>query len=465
MERTDICWMSAADMAKAIREKKLSPVEVVKALFERIELINPRINAYVTLTVDAALAEARRAEDAVMRGEELGPLHGVPVSIKDLVFTRGVRTTMGSKLLQDFVPEEDAVLVTRLKDAGAIVLGKTNTPEFGLKMLTDNLVFGVTRNPWNLEMSTGGSSGGAAAAVATGLGPIASGNDGGGSIRIPSCCCGVFGIKPQLGRVPRYPIFHGAEILTHEGPITRTVGDAALMLDVMAGPHWGDPYSIPKPETKFVDSLNGGVKGLKIAWSPDLGYAEVDPRVHAICERAAKTFAEMGAELVEANPGFANPEGYHATLYVVDHVETLSSFGPTEEIAKDVDPLTATILYVGTEIKATEYAKAMFSRQDLAVKMGKFLQTYDLLLTPTLAQLPPPADFADPAGFLKWLPFILAFSLTGQPAASVPAGWTEDGLPVGLQIVGRPYDEAAVFRAATAFEEASPWAHRKPPLA
>ncbi|MEE8469988.1 MAG: amidase family protein [Dehalococcoidia bacterium] len=464
MESHDICWMNAADMARAIKEKKLSPVEVVRALFERIEAINPKINAYVTLTAESALARAKQAEDAVVSGDSLGPLHGVPVSIKDLVFTKGVRTTMGSKLLQDFVPEEDAVLVARLKEAGAIVLGKTNTPEFGLKMLTDNLIFGTTRNPWNLERSPGGSSGGAAAAVATGLGPLASGNDGGGSIRIPSSCCGVFGIKPQLGRVPRYPIFHGAEILTHEGPITRTVRDAALMLDVMAGPHWGDPYSIPAPDTRFADSLRGGVKGLKIAWSPDLGYAEVNPQVLAACEQAAKQFARLGAEVEEAHPGFDNPEGYHATLFVVDHVEALSSFGPPDQIASEVDPLTATILYVGAEIKATEYAKAMFARQELAVKMGRFFQTYDLLLTPTLAAPPPPVDFADPAGFLRWLPFILAFNLTGQPAASVPAGWTEDGLPVGLQIVGRPYDEATVFGAAAAFEEACPWTHKRPPL-
>lgn len=462
MESQEICWMSAIDLAKAIRERKLSPVEVVSALLERIEAINPRINAYVTLTADSALAEAKQAEDAVMRDEKLGPLHGVPVSIKDLIFTKGVRTTMGSKLLENFIPDEDAVHVTRLKEAGAIMLGKTNTPEFGLKILTDNLVFGITRNPWNLERSPGGSSGGAAAAVASGLGPLAVGNDGGGSIRIPSSCCGIFGIKPQLGRVPRYPIFHGAEILTHEGPLTRTVSDAALMLDVMAGPHWGDVYSIPTPGISFAESLRGGVKGLKVAWSRDLGYAEVNSQVHEICERAAKQFSQLGAEVEEAHPDIDNPEAHHATLYVADHYTVFQSFGPTEEIANDLDPLTATILYVAGEIKATEYAKAMFARQELAVKIGKFFQTYDLLLTPTLALPPPPVDFAEPADFLKWLPFILAFSLTGQPAASVPAGWTEGGLPVGLQIVGRPYDEATVFRAAVAFEEACPWAQKKP---
>ena len=465
MKSQELCWMSAIELAEAIREKQVSTLEVVESILERIEAINPKINAYVTLTADSALADARKADDAVMKGEKLGALHGVPVSIKDLVFTKGVRTTMGSKLLRDFVPDEDAVLVARLKEAGAIILGKTNTPEFGLKMLTDNLIFGITRNPWNLDRSPGGSSGGAAAAVATGLGPLAAGNDGGGSIRIPSSCCGVFGIKPQLGRVPRYPIFHGAEILTHEGPIARTVRDAALMLDIMAGPHWGDVYSLPPSPVSFLASIEGGVRGLRIAWSPDLGYARVDPEVRAICELAAQAFSELGAEVEEAHPELDNPESHHATFFVVDHVASFDSFGPVEEIAPDLDPLTATMLYVGRDIKATDYARAMFSRQELAVKMGKFLQTYDLLLTPTLAAPPPPADFADPAGFLQWLPFILVFSLTGQPAASVPAGWTDDGLPVGLQIVGRRFEEATVLRAAAAFEAARPWAQRRPTLA
>ena len=464
MGNQDICWMSAVDIVGAIREKKLSPVEVTEAVLERIEAVNPKINAYVTITADYARTEAKKAEDAVMKGEKLGPLHGVPVSIKDLVFTKGVRTTMGSKLLADFIPEEDAVLVMRLKEAGAIMLGKTNTPEFGLKILTDNPLFGITRNPWKLDRAPGGSSGGAAAAVAAGLGPLAAGNDGGGSIRIPSSCCGVFGIKPQFGRVPRYPIFNGMNVLTHEGPITRTVGDAALMLDVMAGPHWGDLYSIPAPERKFTESLKGGVKGLKIAWSPDLGYAEVDPEVLAICERAAKEFSKMGADMEEANPGFDNPEAFYSQIIVPDQVAAMEPFGPVDEIVDKLDTVTSTILYVGAEMKAVDLARAMFDRQELGVKLGKFFQNYDLLVTPTLAAPPPPIVYEDAAGFLKWLPFILVYNLTGRPAASVPAGWTEDGLPVGLQIAGRRYDEATVFRAAAAFEEACPWAHKKPPL-
>lgn len=464
MSRREICWMSATELAKSIRHKKLSPVEVVRAVLERIERINPKVNAYVTLTADSALGAAKRAEKAVVKGESLGPLHGVPVSIKDLVFTKGVRTTMGCKLLEDFVPDEDAVLVARLKEAGAIMLGKTNTPEFGLKPMTENRVFGVTRNPWNLERTPGGSSGGAGAAVAAGLGPLASGNDAGGSIRIPACWCGVFGIKPQFGRVPRYPTFHGAELLTHEGPITRTVRDAALMLDVMAGLHWGDCFSIPAPAKRFSTSLRGGVNGLRIAWSPDLGYAEVDAEVRRVCERAAKGFSRLGAEVEEAHPGFDHPGAHSGTVFGTDHLEAFSVFGPLDQIIGKLDDLTTIMLALSADLKATQYAKVVFAKQELFAKCGKFFQTYDLLLTPTVPIPPPEVGFADPVAYLNWISFTFPFDLTGQPAASVPAGWTKNGLPVGLQIVGRPYDEATVLRAAAAFEGAQPWTHLKPPL-
>ena len=461
MRHQDICWMSAVDLAKSIRKKKLSPVEVVRDILERIEAINPRVNAYVTVIADSALAEAKKAEKALMKGEDIGPLLGVPVSIKDMIFTRGVRTTFGCKLLEDFVPEEDAAAVASLKQAGAIVMGKTNTSEFGFKPLTDNLIFGITRNPWNLEKTSGGSSGGAAAAVASGLGPIAVGADGGGSIRIPSSCCGVFGIKPQLGRVPRYPAFPGGELITHEGPITRTVRDAALMLDVMAGQHWGDVYSFPQAGVSFTRSLRLGVKGLRIAWSPDLGYATVDPQVKRICESAAKEFAVLGAKVEEAHPGFDNPEVHVGTIFGAHALEGLSVLGPVETVMDKVTQLTAAMLFVSGELKATDYARALLAKHELSVKVGRFLQTYDLLLTPTLPSPPLPVDYDDPIGFLKWVAFTFPFNLTGQPAASVPAGFTRAGLPVGLQIVGRPYDEATVFRAAAAFEEAHPWAQKK----
>lgn len=456
--------MSATELASAIRTRKLSPVEVIKTFLERIESINPKINAYVTVTADLALEEAKKAEKKLMKGGRTGPLFGVPVSIKDLIFTKGVRTTFGSMLLQDFVPDEDAVIVTRLKKAGAIVLGKTNTSEFGFKPLTDNPIFGITRNPWNLERTCGGSSGGAAASVASGMGPLAAGADGGGSIRIPASCCGVFGIKPQHGRVPRYPAFNGGEIITHEGPITRTVRDAAVMLDAIAGYHWGDGYSLPAPGSSFTRLLGKGVKGLKVAWSPDLGFAAVDPEVKTICERATGKFAEMGASVEEAHPGFDNPEVHIGNVFGADAIAALSVLGPVENVMDKVTRLTAAMLFVSGELKASDYARTMFAKHEMALKSGRFFQKYDVLLTPTLARPPLPVEHDDPIEFLEWIPFTPVFNFTGQPAASVPAGWTEGGLPVGLQIVGRHYDEYTVFRAAAAFEEASPWAHRKPPL-
>jgi aspartyl-tRNA(Asn)/glutamyl-tRNA(Gln) amidotransferase subunit A len=463
MTDQDICWMSAVDLAKAIKKKKLSPVEVVRVVLERIEDINPKVNAYVTVTADSALAEAKKAEKALMKENELGPLHGVPFSVKDLIFTEGVRTTFGCKLLEDFVPEEDAICVTRLKKAGAILLGKTNTSEFGFKPLTDNLLFGATRNPWNLDKTSGGSSGGAAAAVASGLGPLAVGADGGGSIRIPSSCCDVFGIKPQLGRIPRYPTFPGGEFITHEGPITRTVRDAAVTLDVMSGFHWGDGYSFPSPNAKFTKSLGSGVKGFKVAWSPDLGYANVDPQVKEICARAAKEFSKLGAKVEEAHPGFANPEIHVGTIFGADALEALSVLGPIDQLLDKLSPLSAAMLFVSGGLKATDYARVLLAKQELTIKLGKFFQVYDLLLTPTLPTPPLPVDFDDPIGFLQWVSFTFPFNLTGQPAASIPAGWI-DSLPVGLQIVGRSFDEATILRAAAAFEAAHPWTHRKPSL-
>lgn len=473
MEAGEICWRSASDLARQIRAKKLSPVEVVRDLLEAIDRVNPKINAYVTIDADGALARARKAEKAVMKRQELGPLHGVPFSVKDAAYTKGVRTTMGSKLMEDFVPEEDAVFVARLKKAGAILLGKTNTPEFATVPFTENDVFGVTHNPWNLERSPGGSSGGAAAAVAAGLGPLATGNDVGGSIRIPASCCGVFGIKPQYGRVPNYPVFHLWESMLHEGPLTRTVRDGALMLEIMSGPHPGDRHSMIPPLGKLTASLNKGVKGLRMAWSADLGFAGVSRKVQEIGEKAAKKFIALGAKVEEAAPGFPNPEMCYVTIVNAELTAALSRFGPLEQIKDRLTPRLADRLEANQNLTALDYLRATFHRRELAATVARFFEKYDLLLAPTIGVAPWPIDLplgiveevdgkpVTPRGWLLTFPF----NLTGQPAASIPAGWTEDGLPVGLQIVGRYNDEETVLRAAAAFEEAQPWAHKKPPLA
>ena len=470
MPSQEICWMSADDLATAIKTKKLSPVEIVKHLLERMADINPKINAYVTITEDSAIAEAKEAEDAVMQGRQVGPLHGVPVALKDTNFTKGVRTTMGSRLMEDFVPEEDSVHVERLKKAGAIVLGKTNTPEFAAKAVTDNLVFGITRNPWNSERTTGGSSGGSAATVAAGLAPLATGSDAGGSIRIPASCCGVFGIKPQFGRVPNYPLFHLWESLLHDGPITRTVKDAALMLDVMAGQHWGDRHSLPPSGLSFVESLKGGVKGLRVAWSPDLNYATVSHQVLAICEAAIKQFTEMGAEVEEVQLDCRMAGMTYATILDTELAARVALFGPLYEIKDRLDPLLVERVDAVKNLTANDYLKISFTRQELSARVGKLFQTYDLLLTPTLGipawPIGLPKVYVEevdgkPVSTRGWT-LTFPFNLTGQPAASIPAGWTDDNLPVGLQIAGRPYDEAIVFRAAAAFEAAKPWIHNRP---
>ena len=470
MSDTDITRLTAVELAAAIRRKQLSPVEVVGAFLKRIEAVNPVLNAYCTVTAGAAREAAREAEAAVVRGDSLGPLHGVPVSIKDLIFTRGVRTTFGSRIYEDFVPDEDAVVVERLKRAGAIVLGKTNTPEFGFMGVTDNLLFGPTRNPWHLQRHAGGSSGGAAAQVVAGLGPLAVGSDGGGSIRIPSSFCGAFGLKPSYGRVPRGPGLPDWQTLSHIGPITRTVADAALMMAVIAGPDERDRLTLPDDGTRFYPLEPVDLKGWRIAWSPDLGNAPVEPDVLAATTTALDVFTELGAEVeeVELDRG---PLGFaFATIWAVTFASKLADSLP--EWRDRMNPRLVEMVERGMAVPATDYARAALAREALWDRLRPVFERYDLLLTPTTAV---PAfdvtryEVTEIAGVkgspnLDWTPFTYPFNFTGQPAASVPCGWTAEGLPVGLQLVGRRFADVTVLQAAAAFEEARPWADRHPSL-
>ncbi|MBI4611588.1 MAG: amidase [Candidatus Rokubacteria bacterium] len=469
MANDELCWMSAVELAAAIRRKKVSPVEVVDAVLARIESLNPKLNAYSTLTAEAARREARAAERSVMRrGARPGPLHGVPFSIKDLLITKGVRTTWGSKLYADHVPEEDAPAVERLKAAGGIMVGKTNTPAFGWIGATHNLVFGITRSPWNLDRTPGGSSGGAGAAVAAGMAPLAVGTDGGGSIRIPSSFSGIFGLKPSFGRVPVYP-FSGAWSLSHAGPMTRTVADAALMLTVLAGPDERDPHSLPAQPTDYAKALGGTLKGLRVAWSPNLGYATVDPEVQTVCEKAARRFKEFGCKVEAADPGWPSPHAAWEVIFCGGIATRLAPYLP--ERRQDIDAGLVRIIEEALKWPPTRYVQAWFDRLTFWDHVRKFFAKYDLLLTPAVA-CPPfkvgldnPLEIAGrPIPPYGWIPFTYPFNLTGQPAASVPAGFTRDGLPVGLQIVGRRFDEATVLRAAASFERAQPWIGRKPTI-
>ncbi len=469
MDNLEICFMSMVEMAEAIKTKRLSPVEIMDAILSRIERLNPEVKAYCTLIDESARKQAIEAETMVMRGEELGPLHGVPISIKDLIFTRGIRTTGGSKIYENFIPQQDAIVVERLKAAGAIIIGKTNTSEFGWVAITDNLLFGATRNPWNLELTTGGSSGGAAASVALGMGSLAIGSDGGGSIRIPSSFCGVFGFKPSFGRVPQYPGFPGWEALSHTGPITRTVKDAALAMEVIAGRDDRDRFSLPDTELRYLPFLNADLKGVKIAWCQDIGSNTVDPKVLRITGAAIRVFDALGYTLEAVSPEVGSPEGAFSTVVGVGLATVLQD--KMEEWRGQINPGLVRFIERNKEKLATEYGEARLELGEYWNGIRPFFEQYDLLLTPTVAV--PPFELGkfgvrEIAGVkvspLGWMPFAYPFNITGQPAASVPCGWTDDGLPVGLQIVGRRFDDITVLRAAAAFEQALPWSGRRPPL-
>jgi Asp-tRNA(Asn)/Glu-tRNA(Gln) amidotransferase A subunit family amidase len=470
MAAEELAWLPAGDLAELIRRKAASPVEVVEAVLSRIERLNPRLNAFCTVIAEEAREAAVAAEVSVMTGESLGPLHGVPISVKDLVFTRRVLTTGGSRLFADHVPEEDAVCVERLKGAGAILVGKTTTPEFGHKGVTDSPLFGITRNPWDQALTPGGSSGGAGAAVAAGMAPLAVGTDGGGSIRIPASFCGIYGLKPSFGRVPQNPGFPGWLGISVTGPMTRTVRDAALMLDVMAGPDDRDRHSLPADGGgSFAAACEAGIAGLSVAWSPDLGHGRVDPQVDDLCRAAAERFESLGCHVEVVTPSWDDPE---EIFRVMAAAETHAAWGHAlADDAERLDRSLVALLRFGGTIGVESYLRAAQRREELWGEVQRFLARFDLLITPTVA-VPPFAVGRPalkeingrPASPLGWIPFTFPFNLTGQPAATVPVGFTPAGLPVGLQIVGRRHGERAVLAASAAFEAAAPWIARRPPL-
>ena len=475
----EICRMDAVTLAKHIRSKKLSPVEVIDAVLARMEKLEPVLHAFCTPTPELARKTAKKIEKDIMAGKPVGPLAGVPVGIKDLVCTKGIKTVSGSWAYADFVPDEDDVVVERLKDAGAVILGKTNVPEFGYSGVGHNPVFPTTRNPWNTDLTPGGSSAGSGAAVASGMGPFAIGSDGGGSVRIPSAHSGLYGMKASMGRVPlypgvkdeRYPGVSSWESLEHIGPMARTVADAALMLSVIAGPDDRDRHTLPKEEGfDWMKSLKGDLKGLKVAYTLDWGgYAPVDKRVRKIVTDAVKVFErDLGCKVEEANPGWGNP--YEAFWGMVARETDLRGMRAMEK--KLGDKMTPHVRdFLKTEWTAEQFTDAMVQRKAVNNKMWRFMRKYDLLLTPTLAVPPFEVGIQGPTAIdgkevepFEWLHFTYPLNLTGQPAATAPAGWTDDGLPVGLQIIGRHLGDAMVLRASACFEAARPWKHRWPPL-
>ncbi|MDP6342423.1 MAG: amidase [Alphaproteobacteria bacterium] len=468
MSAEDLCFRPATELAADIRARRLSPVEVTEAVLARIEALNPVLNCFCTPTPELAIEQAKAAEQAVMNGQPLGVLHGVPYSIKDLQMSKGIRTMRGSKIFEHDVPDIDTPLESRLQAAGGIFLGKTTTPEFGWKGCTDSAVTGITRNPWNTDRTPGGSSGGASAQIAAGLGPLAQGGDGGGSIRIPAAFAGIFGIKPTHGVVPYCPMPTN-EGLSHLGPMTRTVSDAALMLGVIAGYDARDRFSQPLGPQDYLAGLQDGIAGAKVFWSPTLGYAKVDPEVAAATEKAAKSFTELGAEMVDGDPGLGNPSDFFLVLFQGAMAGGLSQFLPEWE--SQMDPGLVHMIKRGLEYSAVDYIQARIERYDFYAKVQEFFESYDLLLTPAVAvpafevdRIAPDPDTMDAEDVFAWTPFSFPFNATGHPAASVPCGFTADGLPIGLQIVGRLHEDRRVLQAAAAFERLAPWADKRPAL-
>jgi amidase len=458
---SDICSRSAVELARLIRTKQLSAREVVAAHLAQIERVNPTVNAIVTLVADQAMERARIADEDLAHGRDIGPLHGLPIAHKDLQPTKGMRTTFGSPIYKDFVPAEDSLTVERLRHAGAICLGKTNTPEFGAGSQTFNPVFGSTLNPHDRSKTCGGSSGGAAVALATRMLPIADGTDMGGSLRNPASFCGIVGMRPSPGRVPSWPVANAWSTLSVDGPMARTVADAALMLSAMAGPDPRSPIGIDEPGGLFAQSLERRFKGTRIAWWKDLGGVPVDRRVRALVDAQRGVFESLGCVVDEAEPDFTD---FDAVFKVVRAQAFLTGVAP--RIAGHRDQVKEAIRWEidrGERLTSVEIAWAETKRTELYQRLRQFMERYEFFVLPTV-QVPPfsvdqpyptEIDGVTMETYIDWMKSCYYISIVGNPAISVPCGFTPEGLPVGLQIVGRHRDDWGLLQIAHAFEGAA----------
>lgn len=464
----DIAYLSATDLTAAFAAKSLSPVEAVEAAYDRIERIEPKINAFVhRLDKQTALVQAREAEARWQKGAPAGLLDGVPITVKDAIVAKGWATLRGSKIADASTPDaENAPSVARVLENGAIILGKTTTPEFGWKGVTDSPLSGITRNPWNLETTPGGSSGGSAAALAAGIGHVAIGTDAGGSVRIPGSFSGLVAIKASCGRVPNYPA-SAAGTLGHIGPMTHSVTDAALMLTLMSRPDARDHTTLPYEQVDYRDGLDDGVAGLRVAFSPTLGYAKVDGSVAALVADAVGVFEQLGARIEQIDAPFPDPTECFRTHFFAGISHALGNLPPAQ--VAELDPGLARVAELASKVTLGDYMTAMDQRAALSRQNKLFHENCDLLLTPTMAVPAFEAGRLSPDGYdqedwLGWSPFTYPFNLTGQPAMTVPCGFTGGGLPVGLQIVGPFHQDRLVLRAARAYEEANPLTDRRPPI-
>ncbi|MFW0783534.1 amidase [Gordonia sp. CPCC 206044] len=476
----DLQRASAVEIASLIRTGVITAAEVVESALARVDAVDDRLHAFVERTDALARSQAADVDAALARGDDPGPLAGVPIAIKDLIATAGVPTRNGSVAYADWVPDEDDIVVERVKGAGAVILGKTTVPEFGYSGVGHNPVSPAARNPWNPSLTPGGSSAGSAIAVATGMSPLALGSDGGGSVRIPASLCGLVGFKASMGRVPLYPgcrdeRFPGVsswETLEHIGPMTRTVEDTALLMSVIAGPDPRDRHSLPAGDVDWRSAMSGladrGLAGKRIAYSADLGYLPVDPQVRSVVGSAVTAFEELGATIVEVDPGIDDPRAHIWPIVMADS----DLAGMRRMVAEHRDQMSAHLVeLIERPWTAEEFTNAQMVRKRVVNQMWRFMQNYDLLLTPTLAVPAFPVGMQGPeliGGRMvdsgSWLGFLNIFNLTGQPAMSVPAGFTDDGLPVGMQIVGPHLGDADVLSAAGLFEQQRPWRDRWPDL-
>ena len=470
-EHTGICFSSAVELAARIRRRELSAREVMAAFLTQIERLNPQVNAIPTLLPERAEAGAEAADRALAAGEATGALHGLPIAIKDLVATRGIRTTFGSPIYADHVPDQDEIIVERLRSAGAVIIGKTNTPEFGAGSQTFNPVFGKTRNPYDLERTCGGSSGGAAVAIACGMLPIADGSDLGGSLRNPASFCNVVGFRPSPGRVPQWPAEDLWEPLSVQGPIARSVADAALLLSALAGPDPRVPIAIDEPGEVFRAPLERDFAGARVAWSPDLGRYEVEPEVVEVCERSLPVLEDLGCSVECAHPDL---RGADESFQVLRAWKTAA--GREADYRAHRDRMKDTVIWNierGLPLTGLDVARAIAARSALFQRAFEFFEIYEYLVLPAVQVLPFSIDVPwvreingkTMETYIDWMGLCYAITVTGLPAVSVPCGFSREGLPVGLQIVGRHHRDFAVLQLAHAFEQATGHGRRRPEIA
>lgn len=468
----ELCFNNAVNLARMLRAREVSATEVMTAFLAQIEQVNPQVNAICSfIGAEAALHAASEADAKLAKGEPVGPLHGLPHAVKDLALTAGIRTTFGSPIYKDFVPAEDALFVERLKSAGAIIIGKTNTPEFGAGSQTFNNVFGETRNPYDLTKTCGGSSGGAAVALACGMLPLADGSDLGGSLRNPASFCNVVGFRPSPGRVPSHPTMLAWNTLPVEGPMARTVQDLALLLSVMSGPDVRSPISINEPGSVFLQSLQKDFKGARIAWSRDLGRYPVEPVVNGVCDKARSVFVELGCQVDDDHPDFSDADEIFQILRAWMFAETKGEdFKRHRALMKD------TVIWnieQGFKLSGADVSRAEMKRTQLYHRVREFMNRYEFLILPVSQVAPFPVEVewvreingVNMESYIDWMATCYAITLTGLPAISIPCGFTNDGLPIGLQIVGRRQRDFDVLRLAFAFEQATQFGKIRPALA